>query len=89
MIDIRNETAIIDAPSGMIHMQYLLRGEPRTPQGYDYGIALCDRSSMERRYLPDITTDVQRALALFERLVRGQVTVVTFRDVVEDFLAED
>lgn len=87
MIDIRNETAIIDSPSGMLRIQYLLRGIPRK-QGYAYGIAVCNRCSLELSYLPDITTDRQRALALFERLVRGQVTTVTFRDIVEDFLAE-
>ena len=88
MIDIRNETAIISGPSGDIQMQYLLCGTPRESQGFDYGIALWNHSSLERSFLPDITVDAQRALALFERLIRGQVTTVTFRDVVEDYLAE-
>ena len=88
MIDIRKRTKIIDSPAGAIEMQYLLCGVPRNNKGYDYGIALCNRSSFELSYLPDITTNRQSALALFERLMQGEVTTVTFRDVVEDFLAE-
>ncbi len=52
-----------------------------------FAIALRNDHTGERAILADITPDPVTALALYDLLVRGGVTPVTFRDVVEDFLA--
>ena len=52
-----------------------------------YGIALCNRDAAELVYVLDITSDPETARTLFEHMVKGSVTTISFRDVVEDFLA--
>lgn len=52
-----------------------------------FAIALRNTLTGEQAIIMDITPDPVAALALYDLLIRGGVTPVTFRDVVEDFLA--
>ena len=52
-----------------------------------YAISLQNRTTGEQVLISDITRSPVLADRLFELLVRGSVTTITFRDVVEDFLA--
>ncbi len=52
-----------------------------------FAIALRNALTGEQAIVQDITPDPVAALALYDLLIRGGVTPVTFRDVVEDFLA--
>ena len=51
-----------------------------------YGAAVTDRATGERAAVADITVSMPRIDALMERLVRGQVSPVHLRDVVDDWL---
>ena len=68
-------------------MTYTLQAEPAGALGLEYGITVCDRSSGTSITIQDITNQPLQARSLFEKLVAGAVTTLTFRDVVEDFLA--
>lgn len=87
MTDIRTETIQVEADNGRITMTYVLNQVPSGPLGMRYGISLCNRNTGELVTIQDITTDPEAARALFGRLVRGSVTTVSFREIVEDFLA--
>ena len=52
-----------------------------------YAISVQNRTTGEQVRLSDLTHSPQLVERLFELLVRGSVTTITFRDVVEDFLA--
>ena len=52
-----------------------------------FAIALRNGHTGEQAIAQDITPDPVAALALYDLLIRGGVTTVTFQDVVEDFLA--
>ena len=52
-----------------------------------YGITVQNRTTGEQVLISDLTHSPALADRLFDCLVRGNVTTITFRDVVEDFLA--
>ena len=52
-----------------------------------YGIRARDAATGETLTIPHITVDGENAWRLFDCLLHGKVTMVTFRDVVEDYLA--
>lgn len=83
MKNLRKETIQIPTAGAAITMTYILCEDADG----SYAIALENRTAGERCVIPNITSSPDRAGALFERLVRGSVTTVTFRDVVEDALA--
>lgn len=87
MIELRKETIYVEGDHGRLAMTYTLQA--RTCRGAWAGIRLtvCDRSSGTSITIQDITNQPLQARALFEKLVAGAVTTLTFRDVVEDFLA--
>lgn len=61
---------------------YLLK--ERSASGEIYGVGMeRDGEGMD---LPDLTPSQKRAQALLENLIRGQVTPVSLRDVVDDWL---
>jgi len=59
-------------------------GEPL--QGESYGLRVTERGTGETCTVPHITVDVRRIEALCLLVMRGSVTPVTLRDVVEDWL---
>ena len=87
MIELRKETIYVEGDHGRLAMTYTLQAEPAGALGLEYGITVCDRSSGTSITIQDITNQPLQARALFEKLVAGAVTTLTFRDVVEDFLA--
>lgn len=81
MKTIRKTTIRLPAPGVDFPMTYALC------QDDDGAFALRNGHTGEQAVTQDITPDPVAALALYDLLVRGGVTPVTFRDVVEDFLA--
>ena len=53
-----------------------------------YGVSVSNERTGERTLVRDAVLSRPDAEALLARLVAGTVTPVTFRDVVEDFVAE-
>lgn len=53
-----------------------------------YSIYLDNRTTGEQAAAFDITRNPMVAEELYQSLIRGRVTAVTFHDVVEDFVAE-
>ena len=80
---LRKETILVPAAGAVITMTYILCEDADG----SYAIALENRTTGEKRAIPNITSSLDKARDLFDRLVRGSVTTVTFRDVVEDALA--
>ena len=87
MIELRKETIYVEGDHGRLAMTYTLQAEPAGAFGLEYGITVCDRGSGTSVTIQDITNQPLQARELFEKLVAGAVTTLTFRDVVEDFLA--
>lgn len=51
-----------------------------------YGIHAENAATGEALTIPDITVNQETARRLYDSLLRGKVTTVSFREVVEDFL---
>lgn len=83
MKTIRKTTIRLPAPGDDLPMTYALCQD----NDGAFAIALRNALTGEQALVMDITPDPVAALALYGLLVRGGVTPVTFRDVVEDFLA--
>lgn len=83
MKTIRKTTIHLAAPSLDLPLTYALCQD----DDGSFAIALRSAHTGEQAIVVDITPDPVAALALYDLLVRGGVTPVTFRDVVEDFLA--
>ncbi len=65
-------------------MRYYLLEEETEEMGTCYGVVL--QCGDETAAIPDITVSRQSAVTLLEALIRGCVTPVTVRDVVDDWL---
>ncbi|MCI8909774.1 MAG: hypothetical protein HFG09_03755 [Oscillibacter sp.] len=74
------------AECGGSDVRYYLLQEPLGEEAECYGVAV--EYGGERAELRDLTPSRGRAEELLERMRRGQVTPVTARDVVEDWLLE-
>lgn len=83
MKTIRKITIRIPAPGDNLPLTYALCQD----DDGSFAIALRNSHTGEQAIAQDITSDPVAALALYDLLVRGGVTPVTFWDVVEDFLA--
>lgn len=64
---------------------YLLEGEPEE-DGRSYGVAV--ELGDEEEAVPDLSPSRERVEALAGALLRGAVTPVALRDVVDDWLLE-
>ena len=67
----------------------ILVGEMVVPGGFaceSYGVRVASKLDSDREEIPDITVSISRIDELMELLVRNEVTPVTLRDVVEDWL---
>lgn len=84
---LRTETIHLKTEAGEITLDYTLVESSGDLTRMSYGIALCNRDTTELVYVLDITSDPETARTLFEHMVKGSVTTISFRDVVEDFLA--
>ena len=69
---------------GTIPVRYSLVAEELENAGENYGVLV--ESGGERLLLRGITISQRRIQALLEQLMAGNVTAVTARDVVEDWL---
>ena len=67
-------------------VDYFLLVEEPDARLEHYGVRV--ESGGERAEIPGITASQTRILALVSRMMRGGVTPVTARDVVEDWLLE-
>jgi len=63
---------------------YLLEEEPGEGETASYGVQV--EMEGESAAVPDLSPSRQRAAELAEALVRGSVTPVALRDVVDDWL---
>lgn len=82
MKTIKTATILLPVDRAPITLTYRLGEDPS-----GYAISAENLTTGERITIRDITPSRDRALALFGLLVRGQVTTITFPEVVEDFLA--
>ena len=83
MKNIRTATILVPLVEATLTLRYTLsRGNDGS-----YAISLQNRTTGEQVLISDISRSPVLADRLFELLVRGSVTTITFRDVVEDFLA--
>ena len=73
-----------DRVCGTIPVRYSLVAEELETAGENYGVLV--ESGGERLLLRGITVSQRRIQALLEQLMAGNVTAVTARDVVEDWL---
>ena len=73
-------------PCRGVPVDYFLLVEERGALWEHYGIRV--ESGRERTEIPGITTSQTGILLLLSRLMRGSVTPVAARDVVEDWLLE-
>ena len=71
---------------GQTEVRYSLVAEELEEAGENYGILV--ESEGERLFLRGITVSQRRIQALLRLLMAGNVSVVTARDVVEDWLAQ-
>ena len=69
---------------GKLPVRYSLVAEPLENAGENYGVLV--ESGGERVLLRGITVSQRRIQALLRLLMAGNVTAVTARDVVEDWL---
>ena len=69
---------------GQTEVRYSLVAEELENAGENYGVLV--ESGGERLLLRGITVSQRRIQALLEQLMAGNVTAVTARDVVEDWL---
>lgn len=86
MENIREKTITLEGEQGTLELSYTLYPMPTLRGGKSYGILLRNRTTDECCMLSDITEDRAAAVHLFEQLVRCQVTTVTLRDVIEDYV---
>ena len=63
---------------------YLLESEPWERESYGVIIELEDEAAA----VPDLSSSRERVQALTETLIRGGVTPIALRDIVEDWLLE-
>ena len=75
-----------EASCGRGLVRYYLFAETREDYEESYGILA--ESGGERAAVPNITVSQRRIQALAEVLMRGAVTPLTLRDVVDDWLLE-
>ena len=73
-------------PCRGVPVDYFLLVEERDALWEHYGV--CVESGGERTEIPGITASQTGILLLLSRLMRGSVTPVAARDVVEDWLLE-
>lgn len=83
MKNLRKDTILLATDRGVLTLTYTLSLD----EDGSYAIALLNRTTGESAVLCDLTPNWDKARGLYDLLVRGGVTVVTFRDVVEDVLA--
>ncbi len=81
------KTSQIVTEQGPIELCYTLYPMPTLRDTRSFGILIRNRTSGESEMISDITENFSKAVHLFEQLIRCQVTTVTFRDVVEDYVA--
>ena len=81
-----SESRLLDTPLGELSIRYELLREEREPKYYS--VRLWNETTGERSQAPELTTDRDLALRFFEGVLRGSVTPLTLREIVEDFLAE-
>ena len=67
-----------------IPVSYHLVVEERADGGFSFGITI--RRGKEEVFVPDITSKPTEICALLHRMVRGSVTPVTAKDVIEDWV---
>ncbi|MDD6022710.1 MAG: DUF6514 family protein [Oscillospiraceae bacterium] len=65
---------------------YRLLSEKQDDGYTHYGIHAENAATGEALTIPDITVNQSMARRLYDSLLRGKVTTVSFREVVEDFL---
>lgn len=85
---IQEKTIVAETEGGVLELSYTLYSMPTLRGTGSFGILLRNRATGESDMISDITGDLSAAVHLFEQLVRGKVTPVTLRDVVEDFVAD-
>ena len=83
MKNIRTATISLSSGEAALTVRYTLS---RWDDG-SYGITVQNRTTGEQVLISDLTRSPVLADRLFDLLVQGSVTTVTFRDVAEDFLA--
>lgn len=83
MKNIRTATILLPLGETPLTLLYTLS---RWDDG-SYAISLQNRTTGEQVLISDLTRSPALADRLFDLLVRGRVTTITLRDVVEDFLA--
>ena len=83
MKNVRTATILLSTDEAALTIRYILS----LRDDGSYGITVQNLTTGEQVRLSDLTHSPALADRLFDRLVRGTVTTVTFRDVVEDFLA--
>ena len=88
MENIREKTIQIQGENGAMELSYTLYPMPTVRGTESYGILLRNKTTDESVMISEITESLPAAVHLFEQLVRCQVTTVTLRDVVEDFISE-
>lgn len=87
MLCIKNERKTIWAETGTIILVYQMQLLPTDRGSEAYAIRIENETTGEEMFILDITEDQAAAESLFCLLIDGAVTPVTFRDVVEDFVA--
>ncbi len=83
MKNIRNATILLPLDAAPLTLCYTMS----LWDDGSYAVSLQNRTTGEQVLIPDLTCSPSLADRLFDLLVRGSVTTITFRDVVEDFLA--
>lgn len=88
MENIREASVVAEAEQGPIELHYTLYSMPTVRGTESYGILLRNKTTDESAMVSDITESFSVAVHLFQQLIRCQVTTVTLRDVVEDFISD-
>ncbi len=83
MKNIRTATILLPLDAAPLTLRYTLS----LWDDGSYAVSVRNRTTGEQVLIPDLTRSPALAERLFDLLVRGGVTPVTFLDVVEDFLA--
>ena len=81
-------TAVLHTEKGEKEVRYFVT-KPSLPQGLtvpSYGVGISDGEI--QHIIPAFLPDKDETINLIKRISKGQVTPVTFRDVLEDYLAE-
>lgn len=81
------ETASLETEQMCCPLRYVLAAQ--MVEGSErFAVAVRNERTGEQAQVADLTSDRQRAMDFFLKIVRGLVTPVTLREVAEDFVAQ-